>query len=178
LSVTAEESGLLGAEYFASHPPCTSTAQKVCGSVTALNFDIMNVWGATRDVVAIGFGMSEILSDLVSQAASDEHLTITPDPTPDLGHLFRSDQLIFALRHIPSITLSSGTKYKDKPSNYWINVTETYTLKNYHQTSDQYHADWSMDGIIQQVRVMMRVAYQLTVTEVRPTLDNPELLPD
>jgi len=174
ISLTGEESNLLGSTYFATHSPC---AEHLCGATSALNFDIMNVWGRTADVVAIGYGMSTYMDKLVSRAAEEEHVYVVPDPTPQLGHLFRSDQLSFALHHVPSITLSSGTHYVNQPPDYYYNVTEAYIADNYHEPSDEYNPEWSMTGIIQQTRIMLRVTYRLATAAPVPTIENSELLP-
>ncbi len=51
LSVTAEEQGLLGAEYYAENPlyPLKST-------LADFNMDGLNVWGKTKDLTVIGYG--------------------------------------------------------------------------------------------------------------------------
>lgn len=178
VTFTGEESNLLGSTYFTIHPPCdTSIYGPACGAVAALNFDIANVWGPTRDVVAIGQGMSGLLDIVLAQATDDEDIVLVPDPTPHLGHLFRSDQLPFALENIPSLTLSAGTHYLGRPSNYYQTVTQAYVAEHYHQPSDEYDPSWSMDGVIQQTRLMTRVAYQLSTEEQVPRIENSEILP-
>ena len=61
LAVTAEESGLLGSKYYAENPvyPLSQT-------VGGVNMDGLNVVGATKDVVVIGPGLSE-LDDYVTR---------------------------------------------------------------------------------------------------------------
>ena len=55
LSVTAEEQGLLGSQYYAEHLlyPAARTAADI-------NMDGMNVWGKTRDITEIGKGKSTL----------------------------------------------------------------------------------------------------------------------
>src|SRR3546814_579791 len=55
VSVTGEESGLLGSEYYAENP-VVPLAQTVAG----INMDGLNVVGPTNDVVVIGAGKSEL----------------------------------------------------------------------------------------------------------------------
>ena len=63
LSVTAEEQGLLGSEYYAEHPlyPVARTAANI-------NMDGMNVWGKTKDITEIGKGKST-LDEVVAEVA-------------------------------------------------------------------------------------------------------------
>ena len=53
LSVTAEEQGLLGSEYYAENPlyPLKYT-------LADINMDGLNMWGKTKDMVLIGLGNS------------------------------------------------------------------------------------------------------------------------
>jgi len=174
LSVTASESGYLGAEYFIDNSPCS---EPYCGAVAVLNFDMMNVWGGTRDVVAFGY-QSSVLSDLLWKAAGDEHMIMTSDPSPEVGRMYHSEELVFALNRIPTLSVSAGPRYRDKPYYYWTNVTQNYFNNNFHQPSDEYQADWSMDGVIQQIRLIMRLAYKLAVVaSYTPTLDYPSMVP-
>src|SRR5690606_23949837 len=55
IGLTAEEQGLLGSEYYATHPvfPLAKT-------VANINIDAMNATGATNDLTVIGYGQSEI----------------------------------------------------------------------------------------------------------------------
>ena len=66
LSVTAEEQGLLGSEYYAEHPlyPVSRTAANI-------NMDGMNVWGKTRDITEIGQGKST-LDEVVAEVADEQ----------------------------------------------------------------------------------------------------------
>src|SRR5207237_549135 len=55
LATTAEEAGLLGAKYYATHPlyPLGKT-------LADINIDSMNVWGKARDIEDTSFGMSSL----------------------------------------------------------------------------------------------------------------------
>ena len=55
LAVTAEESGLLGSEYFAEYPPV-----KLSNIVAGYNFDGVLPVGKTKDVIVVGHGASEL----------------------------------------------------------------------------------------------------------------------
>jgi hypothetical protein len=66
LAVTAEEQGLLGAQYYSVTPlyPLSKT-------VANINMDGLNTWGPTKDLVVIGLGASE-LDDYASAAAAEK----------------------------------------------------------------------------------------------------------
>src|SRR5690606_12879858 len=55
LFVGAEEQGLLGSQYFATHP--TVPPGKIAANV---NYDSGNIWGETRDITFVGLGKSTL----------------------------------------------------------------------------------------------------------------------
>ena len=55
LAVTAEESGLLGSQYFGEYPPID-----LSNIVAGYNFDGVLPTGKTKDVVVVGYGASEL----------------------------------------------------------------------------------------------------------------------
>ena len=88
LAVTAEESGLLGSKYYAENPvyPLSQT-------VGGVNMDGLNVIGATRDVVVVGPGLSD-LDDYVARYTKAGNRVIALDPDPEKGYYYRSDHFI------------------------------------------------------------------------------------
>ena len=81
LAVTAEESGLLGSQYFAEYPPIDLS--KV---VAGYNFDGVLPVGKTKDVVVVGYGASE-LEDILKTELDKLDKYIMPDPHPEKGYL-------------------------------------------------------------------------------------------
>src|ERR1051325_11805102 len=73
---TAEEQGLLGAEWYSKHPvvPIEKTAANV-------NLDSMNVLGPTADFIPLGAERST-LKAVVDAVARDMNLRVSPDPRP------------------------------------------------------------------------------------------------
>lgn len=72
ISLTGEEAGLLGAQAYVTNPsvPLTKTLANI-------NFDILNMEGATTDIVGLGSDESK-LGALFAVAAQDEgtHLSL------------------------------------------------------------------------------------------------------
>jgi len=133
--------------------------------VGAVNYDGLNVYGETKDIVIIGAGVNPALDAVLKSAASDEGLMLTPDPTPSQGHFFRSDQWPFALRGIPAVNPSLGNKFVNKPSSYYESVTTDYNENRYHQPTDMYNSSWDLGGAIQQIRVSLRIVYYFANTD-------------
>ena len=83
--VTAEEKGLLGAKYYATHPlyPLAQTAAEI-------NIDEMNQWGATKDLTIVGYGNSS-LDDVLADVLKADSRVVRPDPQPEKGFYYRSE---------------------------------------------------------------------------------------
>src|SRR5256885_1760239 len=88
--VTAEESGLLGSEYFGEHP--TVPASKV---IADLNIDNPALIGRFRDLEVLGDTKSSLGPQLAALVKA-EGIRIVPDEHPEQGHFYRSDHFSFA----------------------------------------------------------------------------------
>ena len=91
LSVTAEEKGLVGAKYYATHPlyPLDKT-------VANINIDGINQWGKTRDFTVIGSGNSTLDDVLADVLKSAESRRFARTPSRRKGFYYRSDHFEFA----------------------------------------------------------------------------------
>ena len=167
-SVTAEESGLLGAEYYVRHP-----AIPMNQTIADINMDFANVFGETEDIVGMGAEKSE-MAGLLQDAAAEESMTVTPDPRPNQGLFFRSDQLAFARMGVPAVFLGTGRTFKDQPESYYDAAVGRYNLERYHQPSDEFDPAWPMSGLLQQMRVAARLGHRLAYTDVRPRWNKGE----
>src|SRR5207248_3043342 len=82
---TAEEQGLLGAQYYSEHPlvPLRNT-------VADLNLDGVNIFGKVRDFTALGAERSSI-AEFINASAKERNFVMKPDSSPEKGFYFRSD---------------------------------------------------------------------------------------
>ena len=103
IAVTAEESGLLGSEYYVEHPlvPLAKTA-------ALINIDALHPLGRAKDVEVVGYGASD-LEDLLADGRESQGRTLTPDQRSEAGRFYRSDQFNFAKAGVPSLYIKSGT---------------------------------------------------------------------
>ena len=132
---TAEEQGLLGAEYYSTHPlvPLRDT-------VADINLDGVNIFGKVHDFTALGAERSSI-ADFIETAANERNFVIKPDANPEQGFYFRSDHFPFAKVGVPSINFQHGDDFIGKVNPEALSFSKDYTAKYYHQPSDEYH-DW------------------------------------
>lgn len=141
---TAEETGLIGSEQFASGD-IIPTKQMVA----LLNIDGMNVLDGTDYILQYGKGLSE-MEDYLAQAASKQNRRVNMDPRPQNGLFFRSDHFSLAKQGVPSLLfMSLGDTDPD------------YITHRYHKEDDDYSADWSLGGVKQDIELIVDIAAQL-----------------
>lgn len=121
---TAEEKGLLGAEFFAHHP--TVPAGKI---VAGVDLDEPMITYDFTDVVAFGADHST-LSDSIKRAGATMGVTLTPDPAPEQATFVRSDHYALVKAGIPAVMMVTG--YQNGGEKAWAEYEE----KHYHQPSD------------------------------------------
>lgn len=147
VAVTAEESGLLGSQYFAEHPPLP-VAQMVGG----LNMDNLYSVGPTRDLTVLGFGASELEDDLRSAAARQDRVLV-PEPSPEKGFYYRSDHFNLAKHGVPMLYTKSGIDSPTRGSDWGKRWLEDYTARRYHKPSDEYDPSWDVSGTLRDLEI-------------------------
>jgi len=160
----AEESGLLGSKAFVERPtiPLKDLA-------AVFNLDELNLYGKTRDVSALGTEQSS-LGRFFEEAARAEGLrVVTSREALESGYFFRSDQFPFVLKGVPALYLQFPTDYVGRDSTWGEQMIEDYTAHRYHQVTDEILPWYSMDGAVQQLRVIVRTALMAAEAAEQPT---------
>jgi len=162
LAVTAEEKGLLGAKYYATHPlyPLRDT-------VANLNIDGVNCWGRTRDVGVVGMGQST-LEDLVTPFARAQGRIVTPESDPAKGFYFRSDHFEFAKVGVPALYLDKGIDVIGQPEGYGKAKRQAYIDHDYHQVTDTVKPDWDLSGAAEDIQLLFQVGLTVANTDSPP----------
>ncbi len=154
VSFTAEEKGLLGSQAFAEHLPVP--ARDVAA---ILNVDGANLWGTTRDIGALGSDQSS-LGRTFAEAARAEGLRVTTsEEALKSGSFFRSDHFPLAKVGVPGLSFQAGQDYVGKPAGWGRQQSEEYTRLRYHQVGDEILPWYTVDGALQEARVLVRVAW-------------------
>jgi len=147
---TAEEQGLLGSRWFATHPPIPA------GRLAAdINLDGVNIHGLTTDVGFLALGRTT-LDDLVETAAATQGRTVHGDAYPDRGYPYRSDDFSLARVGVPAVRLTGGPHYVGHDDAWGRDWVAKYEREHYHQTSDQYPpspASWDLTGAVQDAQL-------------------------
>ncbi len=147
IATTAEEQGLLGAEYYARHPlaPLQYT-------VADINLDSMNVLGTTTDITPLGANRST-LGKFIDEVAKENNVTVSPDARPEQGSFYRSDHFPFAKAGIPAVSFNPGSKFVGHQDKWGEEQFQDYNQHRYHQPSDEYSPNWNFSGMVQQARL-------------------------
>jgi Zn-dependent M28 family amino/carboxypeptidase len=163
MAFAAEESGLLGSTAYAERP---SISLRQIAAV--LNMDVMNLYGKTKDIAALGLEQSS-LGQTFTAAAKAEGLRVTTNRDGLIkGSFFRSDHFPLARNGVPSLSLESGLDFVGKPAGWGKEKQDEYNEKRYHQPSDELLPWYSYDGTAQQLRVIVRSAVAAAETPSQP----------
>jgi Zn-dependent M28 family amino/carboxypeptidase len=162
LSITAEEQGLLGSQYYAAHP-----LVPLAHTVGGLNMDGLNNFGQTRDITVVGLGMSE-LDDYLAKAAAEQEKVLAGDRQAEKGSYYRSDHFQLAKKGVPMLYPGSGYDHKEKGVEYGMQVSRDYVAKNYHQVTDEYDLSWDVSGAMEDMKMFFRTGLSVANSEDWP----------
>ena len=155
LSVTGEEKGLLGSQYYGRVPlyPLNKT-------LANLNIDGANAHGPTSDIVVVGNGASSI-DDLGVIVAQAQGRNVLPDPASEKGGYYRSDHFEFAKVGVPAYYPKPGRAYLGQPADYGQKIADAYTANDYHKVSDEVRPDWTFEGAAQDGAFLLEVGRRI-----------------
>jgi len=154
-AVTAEEKGLLGAQYVAMNPSVPGTI------VANVNLDMPILTYDFTDVTVYGALRSNIAAT-VETAASAMGIALSPDPTPEQGIFTRSDHFRFVEAGIPSVCLEPGFQ------NGGNVAFADYQAKNYHRPSDDMSNKLNFPAAARFAKLNARIVLALANQDVRP----------
>jgi Zn-dependent M28 family amino/carboxypeptidase len=155
---TAEERGLLGSEYYASHPLYPHETM-----VANLTFDTLQWAGAVKDVVLIGKGQSD-LEDLLAEEAQRQGRYVTAENHPERGLFYRADHFSLAKRGVPvllNMALAGAYDMSDggrEAGDRWLN---SFTANCYHQACDSWSPNWNLAGAVQEAELFYAIGKRL-----------------
>jgi Zn-dependent M28 family amino/carboxypeptidase len=155
LAVTLEESGLLGSKYYVAHP-----AVPMDKTVAVINLDAMSTYGKSKDIVVTGLGNSE-LEDILEPIAEGQGRVLHAEAAPEAGYYFRSDHFNFAKAGVPALYAEGGEDLLAGGAAAGRKAAEDYTANRYHKPSDEFAADWNLEGVMQDLEALYAVGRQL-----------------
>jgi Zn-dependent M28 family amino/carboxypeptidase len=130
VAFTAEESGLLGSQWFAQNSPVPLS--KMAGGI---NMDGLNMFGRTKDIEVIGAGKSELETILLRYAKKQKRIVV-PEENPETGSFYRSDHFPLAKVGVPMLYAGAGSELRGRPAGEGKRLAEEYVARRYHKPAD------------------------------------------
>ncbi len=155
LSVTAEERGLRGSEYYGIHPliPAKKT-------MLNLNYDAIDLWGEVGNVILTGAERTTVWP-VVQEVAAAMNLKISRESHPEAGSYYRSDHFSLARVGIPAFSIDMGNEYVGKPEEFGEQKYWEYNKQHYHQPSDEVNPNWDYSGAGQVARLGIYIGWRV-----------------
>ncbi|MDX5481399.1 MAG: M28 family peptidase [Hymenobacteraceae bacterium] len=160
--VTAEEMGLLGSAYFASHPTVPKESM-----VANINTDMPTLIAPLLSVVPLGANHSSLEAP-VANAAQQLGISVEADPEPEQNRFIRSDQYSFVVQGVPALHIKYGNKTADGKNNLDELVKE-WRPKYYHKPQDELNDTFDFDAAKKYVQLNFLISYQVAQNPQRPT---------
>jgi Zn-dependent M28 family amino/carboxypeptidase len=162
LAVTAEEKGLLGSEYYATHP-----LYPIGKTVAVLNTDSMGVFGREKNFSISGTAKLDLLDELIAEGKRQDRY-FTPDPHPESGGFYRSDHFSFAKVGVPAISFKPGNDLVNGGTARGEAITREYTEKRYHQPDDEWSPSWDFRGMAEDAQLLHQLGERLANSRLWP----------
>ena len=155
IAFTAEESGLLGSEFYAANPlyPLETT-------VAGFNLDAMNVYGRLSGLGVTGYGQST-LDERLEVVAATQGRVIVPDTNNAAGTYFRSDHFPLAKRGVPMAYPKGSGEFRDEPIAERQALRDDYGARRYHQAADEWLPGMDFRGAAEDLEVVYAVGLAL-----------------
>lgn len=162
LAVTGEEKGLLGSEYYATHPLYAPGK-----TVANLNVDAWQPVGRQKDFTIRGTAKLDLIDMVVAEGKSQGRY-YTPDPHPETGGFYRSDHFSFAKIGVPAISFSQGLDLVNGGTARGEQLAHEYNQLHYHQPSDEWQANWDWSGVAENAELLHQVGLKLANSRAWP----------
>ena len=158
LSVTGEEKGELGSEYFAAHPT-------VAGPIVAdINMDMYLPLFPLKYLEVQGLGEST-LGDDVRTVATAAGVQVQADKEPEHNRFIRSDQYSFIKKGVPSLAFKFGYI----PGTAEERIFKAWYSERYHGPADDVSQPVDVAAAAQFNAILGQLALRVADAPARPT---------
>ncbi len=161
VAVTAEEKGLLGSDYYAQNPTVPLSSM-----VANVNLDMPILTYEFADIVAFGAQHSDLKAS-VTEAATAQGLTLSPDPMPDQAIFTRSDHYSFVKQGVPAVFIIPGFKATEEGVDGGAKFYEFFGT-DYHKPSDEFSEDFNWAAAVKFANVNLQIGQTIANQPNRP----------
>lgn len=165
LALTAEESGLLGARFYAANP-----LRALETTAAAINMEMWSPDGQTRDISSWGLGKVSLERSLDAAAAIDGR-SRSLDDNLEAGLFYRADHFAFAQAGVPAITIGPGMDQLDGGIAGGKAARAKYFAERYHQPGDEFDESWDMRGPVTDTLTVYRLIHAIANSAEWPHWD-------
>jgi Zn-dependent M28 family amino/carboxypeptidase len=159
---TAEESGLLGSEYFASHLPLPADQW-----AANINIDEINLYGKTTDIVLLGADRSS-LGPMAEEIARPYGREVGKDREPGRGYFFRSDHFPLVKAGIPAVSVSEPVEFVGPKAAEMKKRRDAFNDTDYHQPGDEMKDYWDYTGAVDDLRLLTELGWRVANARQMP----------
>jgi hypothetical protein len=160
--VTAEEKGLLGAQYYSNNP--TVPMRNIVANV---NLDMPMLLYPFTNVIAFGAQHSS-LKGSTENALKALDLELMDDPMPEENLFVRSDHYMFVKKGVPAVFLSVGFGSSDPDLN-GEEIFNNFLQTHYHQVSDSIDLPINYEAGALFAQVNFMIGTEVANADERPT---------
>ena len=162
LSVTGEEQGLLGSEYYARNP-----LYPLAKTLANINIDGLQLSGPSLDIQVVGYGNST-LDDLAAGILARTARMLVPETDPEKGSFYRSDHFEFAKVGVPAFYTKSGLQILGRPADYGRMRRDEYVAHDYHKVTDEIKPWWDLYGAALDADLLFQMGLQVAQGDAWP----------
>ena len=159
---TAEESGLLGSEHFASHLPLPADQW-----AANINIDEINLYGKSTDIVLLGADRST-LGPLAEAVARPYGREVGRDREPGRGYFFRSDHFPLVKMGIPAVSVSEPVEFTGPKAAEMKKRRDAFNDTDYHQPGDEMKEYWDYTGAVDDLRLLTELGWRVATAREMP----------
>ena len=156
--VTAEEKGLLGSRYFATHPTVPAKSM-----IADINIDMFLPIVPLKFLEVKGLEESD-LGDRATSVASSLDVKAIPDQEPLRNRFIRSDQYSFIVKGIPAVKMDVGAL----PGSPEQKIFKDWLTNRYHAPSDDLDQPKDLSAAALYEEIIRRLLIETANTPVRP----------
>jgi Zn-dependent M28 family amino/carboxypeptidase len=163
MAAAAEEGGLRGSQYYATHP--TFPPGRIAAN---LNIDGIQVLGEALTYTFLGSDKTT-LGPVIAWAERQYNFKNVPDPEPGQGSYYRSDHFNFAKVGIPAVSIDQGDAFEGKDPAWGKKQWEDYNENRYHRPGDEFDSSWDFSGLVKLGRIAGAIGWVVASQDKLPS---------